>query len=175
MSFTSTKTCRYCAETIAAGAKVCPRCRQWQTLWSLRNPAVQVLFLSGVTCALGIVLLVWLQRTFDPGPDFSLFRNSLTVVESKDFFYTDDKRLRLRTLVVLTNQSALSWKNIELEARYFDKENKYIDTKIYMTGDVILCHDELALSTELFPCHPQSDYISHKIFVRAARNACAIP
>jgi len=38
----SSRICPFCAESIKNEAKVCPRCRQWLTLRSIRNPAITV-------------------------------------------------------------------------------------------------------------------------------------
>ena len=176
MNKPSTKSCPYCAETISTEAKVCPRCRQWQTFRSFTNPVVFLSIVILVICALGIAAIIRLQRIIDPGPDFALFRNSLSVVESKIVFYEREKQTRLRTLVVLTNQSSYSWKDVEVEARYFDKEHRLIDAKTYQsTRGVILNHSELALEIESIPCRTESDYFSHEVYVRAARNSHSFP
>src|SRR5690349_379267 len=80
------RVCPFCAENIKREAKICPRCRQWLTLKSIRNPAVAVwvygiphLALYGLV---GFFLLRGLSRIINPEPNYSAFLNSLRVVES---------------------------------------------------------------------------------------------
>jgi hypothetical protein len=82
-----TRTCPYCAETIKHAAKVCPRCRQWLTLRSMRSPAVY-LWVVGlphlVTYALLLMaLLTYGSRWQHPKPEYTDFVDSLRVVESR--------------------------------------------------------------------------------------------
>ena len=49
------KVCPFCAETIPAAAKLCPRCGQWLSLRSFRHPVViicvAIVFFFGITFA----------------------------------------------------------------------------------------------------------------------------
>ena len=80
------RTCPYCAESIKPEAKVCPRCRQWLTLRSIRNPAVAA-WAYGLPhlvmyAVLGMLILTALNRFQNPNPDYTAFVNSLRVLES---------------------------------------------------------------------------------------------
>jgi predicted nucleic acid-binding Zn ribbon protein len=62
----NTRTCPFCAESIKREAKVCPRCRQWLTLRSIRNPAITV-WVYGlphlvIYALLGMLILTALNR-----------------------------------------------------------------------------------------------------------------
>ena len=172
----SMKTCAYCAESISEAAKVCPRCRQWLKLLSFRNPAILASMYVFLVCVMGVGMIIWFERRIDPTPNFATQRDSLTVVESKRVFYERDKQPRLRTIVVLTNQGPYSWKEIEVEVRFFDKEHRLIDVGLRSTSaGFISGHDELALLVESVPCRAETDYSYQEAVVRAARNARAFP
>lgn len=172
----SMKTCPCCAESISEAAKVCPRCRQWLKLLSFRNPAIVTSMYVFVVCVMGVGMIIWFERIIDPTPNFATQRDSLKVIESKRVFYERDKQPRLRTIVLLTNQSPYSWKDIEMEVRFFNNEHRLIDVGLRSTTTGFISgHDELALLIESVPCRPEVEYSSHEVAVRSARNSCAFP
>src|SRR5450432_3331792 len=99
------KICPYCAEQVNDVAKICPRCRQWLSMFSWRNPAaaLSVVCLCGLVCLIG--LLVFLQRLLNPGIDFSPYRDSIFVVESRMNIQANDKQPMVNVIVLLTNKS----------------------------------------------------------------------
>jgi hypothetical protein len=75
-------------------------------------------------------------------------------------------------LVALTNHGDYSWKDVQVEVRYFDKDQKLIDARVFETArSVIMGHGELALAIESNPCQPETNYSSHAVFVRHARSS----
>ena len=171
MSEGISKICPYCAERINAAAKICPWCRQWLSVFSLRNPAVfTVVFYSFfLVCAIGF--LAFLQRVVKPGVDFSPYRDSIPIVESRMNLQADDKQPMVNVVVVVTNKSDLAWKNVQLDTRFYDKAGVLIDAREYTDSSMILSHGELAFRIRLQPSHALSDYNSYQIYVRAARDA----
>ncbi len=77
----ATVTCPYCAETIEATAKLCPRCRQWLSLRSLRHPLISSFVLGvpmlAVFVVIGGSLLTTLDRIENPKPYYSEFPGAI--------------------------------------------------------------------------------------------------
>ena len=120
----SSRTCPFCAESIKREAKVCPRCRQWLTLRSIRNPAITVWVYGlphlAIYALFGMLILTALNRFQNPKPDYTAFVNSLRVVESRMNWAETSSGLRIYITGILTNQSEFAWRDIELECRFFD-------------------------------------------------------
>ena len=77
----------------------------------------------------------------------------------------------------LTNSSDVGWKDVGVEAQFFDKEGKLIDA-ITVNADnyrgvVILPHGETAFKIEGRASHPGTDYETNKLQVRWAKDVDA--
>ena len=164
------KTCPHCAEQIKAAARVCPRCRQWLTFFSLRNPAF--LNVACLLCVLvtSIVFYLFIERISNSGVDFSPYRDGILVKESRMNFATGGEQDSVRVVGVLTNETAVGWKNIQLDVRFFDKTGTLIDARTYPDGARIYAHSESSFQINLRPSRAFADYDSYKIYVRAARD-----
>src|SRR5579862_136564 len=105
------KTCRYCAESIPAAAKLCPRCRQWLTFFSFRNPLV--LFVGwGVPILVMLGVLMYAAGNFvNPPPYYSDFRGSIRILQSNMNWVETSDGPRIFVTGVLTNQSPIAWKD----------------------------------------------------------------
>ena len=84
----SSRICPFCAETIQTRAKVCPRCRQWLSMRSLRHPLTAVL-VTGVPHLALYFVLIWaamsiVGRLFDPRPHYSKVPGALQVLVPTD-------------------------------------------------------------------------------------------
>ena len=162
------KTCPYCAEEVLPAAKVCPHCRNWLSIFSLRNP------LAGIVCfcifflILVIGLLTSMQRLLNPVRNFSPYRDSISVVESRMNFQPDAHDPSIYVVVVLTNKSELAWKNPQLDLRFFNQAGVFIDANSYSGGGVVQPHGDMAVRVKCRPCHPIAEYDSCKILVRSA-------
>jgi hypothetical protein len=167
------KVCPYCAEQVNNAARICPRCRQWLSIFSWRNPAVSVFVVCfcGLGCLIGF--LVFLQRLLDPGIDFSPYRDSISVVESRMNLQANDKQPIVNVVVLLTNKTDLAWKDVQMDLRFYDKTGTFIDADVGWGRGVIFPHGELAFRIRTQPSHPLSDYEAYKIYVRSARDVHA--
>jgi hypothetical protein len=167
------KVCPHCAETIKAAAKVCPHCRYWQKKWSLNNPKVVAIFIAVVMTGYCIGMGVFVEDIFGPKNDFAEFRNQITVINSEVSHQVRSSNTWVTVVGMATNQSETSWKNVGVEAQFFDKEGKMIDA-ITADGDyrgfTILPHGEAAFKIEGKATTPESQYVSHKVFVRTAKD-----
>src|ERR1035437_3057991 len=107
MSEENSKVCPYCAEQIKVTAKICPWCRQWLSMYSLRNPAVSAMVFFLCLLIFIVSFLAFFQRLLKPGVDFSPYRDSISVVESRMNLQDDDKKPDLHRLYAGPGDSRL--------------------------------------------------------------------
>lgn len=174
---TSHRTCRYCSETISTAAKVCPRCRQWLTWRSFRNPTVNALGLTFpmLACCAGFLVyaVTQFQHVFNPRPFYSEVPEPLSVIQSWVNWVETTNGPRLYVTGLLTNRSGFAWRDLEFECRFFDGAGGMVDAghgRAFMT---IQPHDDAAFRVSLTPGRPQADYRSQRVTVSTARNARA--
>jgi predicted nucleic acid-binding Zn ribbon protein len=174
MDTASSRTCPFCAESIKREAKVCPRCRQWLTLRSIRNPAITVWIYGlphlAIYALIGMLILTALNRFQNPKPDYTAFVNSLRVMESRLNWAETSSGLRIYVTGILTNQSEFAWRDIELECRFFDANGHLVDAAHPHAGLTIQPHDDTAFRAVVTPSHASNDYASFRISVSTARN-----
>jgi hypothetical protein len=170
----SSRTCPYCAESIKHEAKVCPRCRQWLTLRSVRNPAIAVWVygLPHLVLYAGFVILILtaVDRVVNPEPDFTAFVNSLRVMESRMDWVQASNDPRIFVTGILTNGSEFAWRDIELECRFFDTKGQLVDAAHPFVRLTIQPHDDTAFRATVTPSHATNDYASFRVSVSTARN-----
>ena len=170
----STKVCPLCAETIKATAKVCPHCRHWQTKWSLQNPQIVLALYSLVMFAFVIGAGTFYEKAFGPKEQFATYRSEIGVVNSQFSQRTSGSNLWITVVGTLTNLSNVGWKDVGVEAQFFDKSGKLIDA-ITVDADsyravTILPHGEAAFKIEGRASHPAADYETNKLSVRWAKD-----
>ncbi len=165
------RICPYCAETVKAEAKVCPKCRQWLTFYSIMNPAMFILAFSLCLLAVGAGFLLIFKRLTDPGVSYEHFPGSLSIVESRMNLKNDKYGQHVSVVCVVTNKSELAWDRVQIEARFFDKGGGLIDAESEYHYGIILPHDEVAFRVSNTAYHDLGDYDSYKVFVRGARDA----
>src|SRR5262249_23474708 len=115
------KECPYCAEDVKAAARICPFCRNWLNVWSLRNPAIFLVIVSILILILIAGFVVSLNRLLNRGRDFSPYRNSLSAVESRMNFQPDKDGLEAFVVVLLTNKCEVAWKDPLMDVRFYDR------------------------------------------------------
>jgi hypothetical protein len=165
------KTCRMCAETINVAARLCPCCRTDQ-----RKSAVTLMlvvpwlgWLLMLLMGLGVVSLA--SRMLDPGRDFAPFRDRFEVVSSSMQFSKNEKGQYVTTVGTVRNNSDFAWEDVQMEVRYFDRENKLVDVGAHRFSDVALQpHSESAFRVRVLADQPETDYASHKVYVRSAKD-----
>ena len=138
---------------------------------SFRNPAVFIFVFYFCVSVLVVGFLVFLGRLLNPGINFFPYRDGIVVVESRMNTQEVGKDSVVHVVTVITNQTDIAWKEIQLDVRFFDQTGKLIDGRTYLESSTILPHGESAFRINTHPSHPLSDYDSYKIFVRYARDA----
>jgi hypothetical protein len=174
-----TKLCPLCAETIQASAKVCPHCRRWQRRWSFHNPEVW----GGCVLVFYIVimtgLVMFIERILSPAHDFAQRKGEISVVRSeRSHRITSGTNQYVTVVGVITNHGNLSWKDINLEARFYNSAGELIDV-IQGRGDYggipILAHSEAAFKIETRAAQPTNAYASHQVIVSWGKDESAWP
>src|SRR3989339_1193293 len=172
-SFHTDRTCPYCREAIKSSARKCPHCQQWLGRWALAtHPAVYFLWMMVIFLALGIMF--YSRFNFGISDSDNGYQSQIRVVESAMHYTSTDEKCGPTLSVVgkIRNDSEIHWKDIFLEAQYFDTTGTMIDTEgSEQYGLVILPHQEVAFRISSTPVRPQHDYADHKVFVRSARDA----
>lgn len=172
---TLTKICPACAQVINAQAKLCPWCRTVQGRWAFltwQNPSVTVLVVLIVIAGALSVVLTLRGVMLDEGEDYALHRNAITVAESSFHIQAGKNGLELAVVGILTNTSALSWKDVQVEAQLFDAEGKLIDSLTDRHfGQSVLPRDVMSFRLLAKAAREESAYAGHKIFVRFAKDA----
>jgi hypothetical protein len=169
-----TKVCPQCAETIKAAAKVCPHCRYHQKKWSLKNPGIAVTLASLVLITCWIAVGTFFEKTFGPKEEFATYRDEISVLNSQFSQRISGSNLLVSIVGTLTNHSGVGWKDVGVEAQFFNKAGKLIDAITVsadgFNGVTVLPHGETAFKIEGKALHPAADYETNMIFVRWAKD-----
>ena len=124
----NTTVCKMCCMDINPKARKCPYCQHFQNKWLLI--AYHPLFaIISMIILLGLMGTMF-EMTFSEGESFSHFSNAVSVVETKMVFGFSGCEHKAPTVVILgkiQNDSPVSWKDVRLEANFFDKAGKLID------------------------------------------------
>jgi len=121
-----------------------------------------------------IVFTLVTRRELRTGESFAGYRDQIVVVESSMHYLADDQKCGPTVSVVgmLRNESDVEWKDIYLEAQYFDSGGTMIDAEgAEQYGLIVPAHEEVAFRVRGAAARAPKDYASHKVFVRSARDA----
>ncbi len=141
--------CPYCFEETKPAAKVCPHCRNWLSIFSLRNPVVGMVVVYMLFLIFIIGFLTFTKQLMNPGRDFSPYRDSISVVESRMNFQADQFGQAIYVVGVLTNKSELAWKNPQLDLRFYNQSGTLIDAASATVVGVIDPNGELAFRVKI--------------------------
>ena len=169
------KTCPFCAEQIRQTAKLCPRCRQWLTLRSIRHPVIYML-VGVLPLVLGAALVIimtsrMLDNIGNPGPYYSEFDSPLKILESNMNWVEHNSGLYIYVTGVLTNESLQAWKSVEFDCRFYDATGKMIDATGGTARLTALPESDAAFRVSIVPSRATNDYAGFRITVSNARNS----
>lgn len=166
----TTKVCPFCREAIHEAARKCPRCQQWQG-WSR-------LFVYAPVAVLVLAFVLLQQRLEatreawrDQVSAFESHRSEVRVLDSSMHYSTESACPNLSTIGRIQNDGDVTWENPVLEVRYFDKAGNLIDTQASREYIVIPSHGEAAFVLRSKAVRAEGDYATHKVEVKAARDA----
>ena len=135
------------------------------TLWAL------------LAIAVWSVYGIFVGKMFGPKEEFATYRDEINVVNSQFSQRMSGSNLLVTVVGTLTNKSEVGWKDVGVEAQFFDKSGKLIDAITVNTDDyravTILPHGEVAFKIEGRASHPADDYITNKLHVRWAKDVRA--
>jgi hypothetical protein len=124
----NTKPCVACREQIHADARKCPHCHQLQTYFAnVQNTnAVQVLliFLALGVIAYFIYLMYSTSRKDSTTPNLTVASGTIRVGTARG-------NPRVSCFATITNQDAVPWSGLSLQAEFFDTKGSRIDIHYY--------------------------------------------
>lgn len=154
---------------------MCPRCRQWLTVRSFRNPLTNLLGIAlPMVLLLGLiagVLIQRLDRILNPRPFYGDMPESLGVTASHMNWIETTNGPRIYVIGILTNRSLVAWKDVEFQCRFFDGEGHLIDAGYPTARLTILAYSDAAFRGVITPAQGKSDYHALTVTVSSARNA----
>lgn len=173
MEDSAKKSCNMCFELIDSRARKCPYCHHWQNkLYGFFfHPAIAVLPFALVF----LIGPVMMKIMFDPGKSFEKYKELVKITNTNLTFGQTDCGPNLVVLGTFKNNSDVTWKDLQLEVRFFDKEGKLIDTGQKNEYSFVLqAKSEAPFKVSLKKEFPTEKYVSHSIKVLTAKDAKAM-
>jgi len=170
------KTCAMCFQKIDARAIRCPFCRTWQTKIGIliHHPAVITILTAIPILFVYISLSYFTSQMFNAGESFDLHRGDL-VIENTELTHGENScGATLAILGKIHNQGDISWKDIQLEANFYNKDNKLIDTEQNKKYSFVsLKKSKSPIKFSIKREFPLEYYSSYEIKVISARDVSA--
>jgi hypothetical protein len=105
-----------------------------------------------------------------PSRDFGPFQNQLVVRDSSVRHTVSNKVPVVIVVGAISNASPHAWNSLQLEVQYFGPDGKLFDTVSQLgLEDEILPGASRGFKIRAEADQPESSYVSHQVFVRAAR------
>jgi hypothetical protein len=165
--------CPFCREPVKPDARKCPHCHQWQgrSAAFFYHPAVLIAF---VLLPMMAFFALPGRNILPQGENFAASRDQLVIVQSGMHHSAGDEKCgpSISVIGTIRNESNIGWKDVYLEAQYFDGSGTLIDTiGQEQYGLVVPPHEEVAFRIRGTAARGEKEYASHKVFVRSARDA----
>lgn len=120
-----------------------------------------------------VLMLSRVEGLLNPRPFYAEMPDSLRVLESRMLWVETTNGPRIYVIGMLTNHSAVAWKDVELQCRFFNTEGAMIDAASPGARLTILPAGDAAFRGTVTPGSPKSDYDTLSVTVSSARNARA--
>lgn len=162
------KTCPYCREAIHGEARKCPHCGQW-----LGKAMAMIYIPSVIFLAIALYVMVGSLSFFPGRSDPAVLVRHMSIVESSFRFNTAGDSTHVSAVGTIRNDSEdVAVDDIYIEVQYFDAEGSMIDAEgAEQYGLVLLPGSEAAFRLHAHASAPESEYASHEVFIRSAREA----
>ena len=170
----TSKICKMCYKEIDKRAKKCPYCHHWQKKISMIvwNPAFGVFLVMIPYLAVYIFMGTAFKSMFDKGEDFTPYRNQITINKTELKFGETSCGPTVVAMGTMTNNSSLSWKDVQLEARFFDNNNKLIDTDQKNKYSFVIPANDISTFKISIPREfPEEQYASCKMRILSAKDS----
>lgn len=169
MSNEAYKSCPFCMEDVRTEARKCRHCHQWLGRWT-GSPNLPIAF------AFLVLLGFWGWAEFRVGRpvlwDFAEHRDELVITNARFDFTREDDGLYVSTYGMIRNESAIAWKDLLIEVRYFDSDAELIDTTSAQRYTLTLHPGaEAAFRLRKRADKPQASYAGHHVLVLSAQDA----
>ena len=162
-----TKICRRCAEEIKVAAKVCRHCGGSQAAKVLDLGALSPLILVALLFGTFFVS----ARLLIGEKDFSGYHERIAILNSTAIARRNSSGSYLEVIGLLTNSSAVAWKNLDFELRLFDSQGALVDTRTSPSSFSLPAHADHVFNVEFWPGQPLPPYQSYKLAVYDAHDA----
>lgn len=172
----NTTVCKMCDMEISPKAKKCPYCQHFQNKWVMMayHPMFTVISMVIVVALMGTMF----ETLFSEGESFADYRNAVSVVETKMVFGTTGCEHKSPSVVILgkiQNDSLVSWKDVRLEATFFDKDGKLIDAaQKEQYAFIVAAKDKGAFKLSFQREFPEERYDSCKVRIVSAEDKRSI-
>jgi len=177
MEENESKLCKMCYKEIDRRAKKCPYCHHWQNKISMIvwHPAFPISIVLVFYLAVFILMGVAFESMFDKGEDFTPYRNKITISESELKFGEAESGPTVVVMGKMTNDSSLSWKDIQLEVRFYDPNKNLIDTdQKNKYSFVVPANDVSMFKVSIAREFPEEQYDTCEVRVLSATDARAM-
>jgi hypothetical protein len=142
----------------------------------VRRAQVEGTMFLGIIFVLFAGFLLFVRGLFGPGQDFEKYRGQIVVLNSEQHFSQATNGNIISVIGELRNESLLGWKDVQLEAQFYDRAGRLIDVRSESKYTEVLGPGQTQAFRLRGPADkPGSAYASHKVFVRSARDAKAFP
>jgi hypothetical protein len=170
----TSKTCKMCYKEIDRRAKKCPYCQHLQNKISMVvfHPAFGIFLVLTPMLLVYIFVGLFFKGIFNQGEDFTPYRNQITISESELKFGETSRGPTVVVIGKMTNNSSLSWKDVQLEVRFYDKNEKLVDTDQKEKYSFVVPENDISTFKVSIPREfPEVQYANCEVRILSAADA----